>query len=93
MRSLIVQANPARALRLWALLAVLLASLVSAWPTAARAQAGQLPDFTELVERVGPAVVNIRTLERGRVAAHAGASVRTQGFKAPSGRHPVIGRA
>jgi serine protease Do len=24
----------------------------------------QLPDFTELVERVGPAVVNIRTLER-----------------------------
>ena len=69
MRSLIVQANPARALRLWALLAVLLASLVSAWPTAARAQAGQLPDFTELVERVGPAVVNIRTLERGRVAA------------------------
>ena len=27
-----------------------------------------LPDFTELVEKVGPAVVNIRTTERGRVA-------------------------
>src|SRR5436190_422977 len=27
-----------------------------------------LPDFTELVEKVGPAVVNIRTTERGRTA-------------------------
>ena len=27
-----------------------------------------LPDFTELVEQVGPAVVNIRTLERARAA-------------------------
>ena len=27
-----------------------------------------LPDFTELVEKVGPAVVNIRTIERGRQA-------------------------
>ena len=26
----------------------------------------ELPDFTELVEKVGPSVVNIRTLERGR---------------------------
>ncbi len=40
-----------------------LASLVAVVPTGARAQA--LPDFTELVDRVGPAVVNIRTLERG----------------------------
>jgi len=32
-------------------------------PRPALAQAG-LPDFTELVERVGPAVVNIRTTER-----------------------------
>lgn len=30
------------------------------------AQAQALPDFTELVERVGPAVVNIRTTERVR---------------------------
>ena len=28
--------------------------------------AKDLPDFTDLVERVGPSVVNIRTLERGR---------------------------
>ncbi len=43
--------------------------LVAGWaPTAGAAQAtgkGELPDFTELVERVGPSVVNIRTLERG----------------------------
>ena len=34
-------------------------------PALARAQGG-LPDFTELVEKVGPAVVNIRTTERVR---------------------------
>ncbi len=47
------------------LLSALLLLLAGAVP--ARAQT--LPDFTELVERVGPAVVNIRTLERGRSAA------------------------
>ncbi|MGE4242783.1 DegQ family serine endoprotease [Ramlibacter sp.] len=31
-----------------------------------------LPDFTDLVEQVGPAVVNIRTAERSRTAAAAG---------------------
>ena len=36
-------------------------------------QQGLLPDFTELVERVGPAVVNIRTTERSRAAARGGA--------------------
>ena len=36
----------------------------SAAPQPARAQG--LPDFTELVDKVGPAVVNIRTTERGR---------------------------
>jgi hypothetical protein len=40
-----------------------------ALPVAAQAQTVQLPDFTELVERVGPAVVNIRTLEKSRTAA------------------------
>lgn len=35
------------------------------------AQAQALPDFTELVERVGPAVVNIRTTERPRAARNA----------------------
>ena len=38
------------------------------------AHAQSLPDFTELVEKVGPAVVNIRTLERSRVAARGGAA-------------------
>ncbi|MFG5406768.1 Do family serine endopeptidase [Piscinibacter sakaiensis] len=37
-------------------------------PVPAQAQAQGLPDFTELVERVGPAVVNIRTTERPRTA-------------------------
>ncbi|MEJ8837069.1 DegQ family serine endoprotease [Ramlibacter sp. AN1133] len=32
-----------------------------------------LPDFTELVDQVGPAVVNIRTLERARSGARPGA--------------------
>ena len=35
-------------------------------PTPVAAQG--LPDFTDLVEKVGPAVVNIRTTERGRTA-------------------------
>ena len=34
----------------------------------AGAQARELPDFTELVERVGPAVVNIRTAEKVKAA-------------------------
>lgn len=33
-------------------------------PQASHAQARELPDFADLVERVGPAVVNIRTTER-----------------------------
>jgi serine protease Do len=34
--------------------------------SASQAQAQGLPDFTELVDRVGPAVVNIRTSEKAR---------------------------
>ena len=41
-------------------------------PPPVQAQVRELPDFTELVERVGPAVVNIRTAERGRTAAAGG---------------------
>lgn len=37
---------------------------VVAAPTQAMAQVKGLPDFTELVEQVGPSVVNIRTLEK-----------------------------
>ena len=35
-------------------------------------QAQNLPDFTELVERVGPAVVNIRTTEKARAGRAGG---------------------
>ena len=52
---------------------LMLLMVLAAWPALVRAQS--LPDFTELVERVGPAVVNIRTLERGRQAAAGGAEV------------------
>jgi len=50
---------------LWSgVLALGLAVLAAVAPAPVRAQG--LPDFTELVERVGPAVVNIRTTERVR---------------------------
>ena len=62
-------AAPARAL----FLALALLMVLAAWPGLLRAQT--LPDFTELVERVGPAVVNIRTMERSRQAAAGGAEV------------------
>jgi len=45
------------------------AALMPAAP--ALAQARVLPDFTDLVEQVGPAVVNIRTLERARASSAA----------------------
>lgn len=52
------------------IVAFILLALVVPRPSLAQA----LPDFTELVEKVGPAVVNIRTLERSRVAARGGAA-------------------
>ncbi|MEP7056688.1 MAG: DegQ family serine endoprotease [Caldimonas sp.] len=51
--------------RRWLVAAAFCVGLTAAAaPAAVRAQA--LPDFTELVEKVGPAVVNIRTTERAR---------------------------
>jgi len=51
----------------WAAVIGAAAAVAVSWTVPAAAQAATaLPDFTELVERVGPAVVNIRTLERGR---------------------------
>ena len=44
--------------------ATLLLAGAATWQPQARAQTVQLPDFTELVERVGPSVVNIRTTEK-----------------------------
>lgn len=49
-------------------------ALAGVAPAPARAQGG-LPDFTELVERVGPAVVNIRTTERIRAPRAGGGGV------------------
>jgi serine protease Do len=68
-------------------------------PTLAQAQAvRELPDFTELVERVGPAVVNIRTTERRNGGAAAGMTpemeeqmrefLRRFGIPMPEGRAP-----
>ena len=71
-RSLDTRSHPLRSsawqLMLWLGLAVGATTL----PLPSRAQG--LPDFTELVERVGPAVVNIRTTERARAGARAGAT-------------------
>jgi serine protease Do len=51
----------------------LLGAVPGLMPLPARAQApAVLPDFTDLVERVGPAVVNIRTLERVRAGRGGG---------------------
>ncbi len=49
--------------------ALLLGGVVSAAPQSAQAQGASrgLPDFTDLVEQVGPSVVNIRTLEKAAV--------------------------
>ena len=51
--------------RLTLLLVPLLAFILLVWPLReVRAQARALPDFTDLVEQVGPSVVNIRTLQK-----------------------------
>ncbi len=50
--------------------ALFLACVFAAPP--ALAQMRGLPDFTELVEQVGPSVVNIRTVERSRGASGSG---------------------
>ena len=48
----------------WAVLAAFGVSTGLMLPARALAQARALPDFTDLVEQVGPSVVNIRTLEK-----------------------------
>ncbi len=55
-------------------LALALGAPLALLQASAQAQTMQLPDFTELVERVGPAVVNIRTTESRRTAAASGNS-------------------
>ena len=59
----------------WPTAALLSLALVLASPAPSVAQpvpTRELPDFTELVDRVGPAVVNIRTAERARAGASTG---------------------
>ncbi|MBN9425346.1 MAG: DegQ family serine endoprotease [Burkholderiales bacterium] len=57
-----------RILVAWVIAVSGLAALLPAMPVAAqsRAAAVALPDFADLVEKAGPAVVNIRTTERAR---------------------------
>ena len=57
-------------------LSLMLLLPAAAWlaPSPTQAQTVQLPDFTELVDKVGPSVVNIRTTERRSSAANSGGS-------------------
>ena len=50
---------------------ILLLWLLVLLPLGAYAQGRELPDFTELVERQGPAVVNISTAQKARTQAQA----------------------
>ncbi len=54
--------------------------LAALLPQPAQAQTVALPDFTELVERVGPSVVNIRTTER-RTSGNASGGDTQQGIE------------
>ena len=64
--------------------AALFFGLGALWQSAARAQQVVLPDFSELAERVGPSVVNIRTMER--------ASSRNVGVEIPPGMEEFFRR-
>lgn len=64
---------PSSLRRMW-IVAALVSTLVPLVPAGpAHAQARALPDFTDLVDQVGPSVVNIRTLEKVSSRAQAGA--------------------
>jgi serine protease Do len=54
--------------RAWCALALVTASAWALPPFAVAQSAKGLPEFSELVEKVGPSVVNIRTTERSRSA-------------------------
>ena len=63
---------PAAARWRWLMASLTLAMAAAGTWVASPAHAQSLPDFTELVEKVGPAVVNIRTLERNKAASRSG---------------------
>lgn len=52
-------------------LGIAVAAFAPAWAQSTPSLTRGLPDFTELVDQVGPSVVNIRTLERSRSNAGA----------------------
>ncbi|UUZ63089.1 Do family serine endopeptidase [Polaromonas sp. P1-6] len=60
--------KPLRSYMAAGLLAVVAASVLLP-ATSVQAQGRTLPDFTDLVEQVGPSVVNIRTLEKVKASA------------------------
>lgn len=83
-----VQESSEAARRVAACLSLCMAALWApaaafAAPVPAQPPAGQvvLPDFTELAERVGPAVVNIRTLERARAGTRGGTPEIDEGLE------------
>ena len=61
-------------------LVVLALTGVGLVPSGAAAQSSTLPDFADLVERTGPAVVNIRTTERARAAGPSAAPQLPEGL-------------
>ncbi len=65
-------------LRFMTLSLMLVAGATALAPTVARAQQVTLPDFSELAERVGPAVVNIRTTEKRASSEEAGGEMDDQ---------------
>ena len=68
-----------RPLPQWLATTALCMSLAVA-PLVSVAQTRELPDFTELVERVGPSVVNIKTSEKARPAENPAMDEQMQEF-------------
>lgn len=64
--------NTFLAISLGAASAFFVPTLLGAAPSAFAASVAGLPDFTDLVDRVGPAVVNIRTTEKVRSGGQMG---------------------
>ena len=64
------------------------ASLAPAQP--AYAQVRGLPDFTDLVEQVGPSVVNIRTVEKARACSAQSGGMNHCSQRGAPGRALVV---
>jgi serine protease Do len=72
--------NAVKSLKIWLVVVVLLVS----GPSLAFAAARQLPDFTGMVEKYGPAVVNISTKQKQQLS-HNGIHGLPHGFGGPGG--------